>query len=100
MISSVTRFGTMALLAGVLLSSAPPASATLKPCYPALYGVGSGPTVNIAMKNAIKDWAQRALNAYGGTFAHYSDGEKVSRSCKETGGIVHCRIVVKPCKSG
>jgi hypothetical protein len=52
------------------------------------------------MKNAVKDWTLRVFNTYGGSFVHYSIGQKVARSCKETGGIVNCRITVKPCKSG
>ena len=62
--------------------------------------MGRGPTLDIAMKNAANDWAKRAFATYGGSFVHYSIAEKVARSCKETGGIVYCRITAKPCKSG
>ena len=99
MISSVTRLRATALFTSVLLSSAMPASATLKPCYPALAGVGRGPDMYTAMKKAIFSWRMNAQDAYGAYFDDYRLAEKLGRSCKETGGLFYCRITAQPCKS-
>jgi hypothetical protein len=100
MISSVIRLGATALLVSVLLSSAMPASATLKPCQNArTSGVGRGPTLDIAMKNAIQNWRINTEDAYGSYFNNYRLAENHVRHCNATGGLFYCRISSQPCKS-
>jgi hypothetical protein len=100
MISSATILGVTAMLASVLLSSAMPASATLKPCYAAVSGVGRGPTGAIAMNKAIQNWRINTEDAFGSYFADWSNAMNHGRSCKATGGLYYCRVHAKPCRSG
>jgi hypothetical protein len=100
MISLVTRLGATALLASALPLSVMPANATLKPCQQGrTFGAGSGPSLDIAMKNAIQNWRIRTEAAYGSYFADYGLAEKSGRDCHRVGGGSLCRVWAQPCQS-
>ena len=101
MISSVTRLGATALLASVLLSSTLPANATLKLCHQVVYGVGRGPTFDIAFSKAILNWRANTEDAYGAYFDYFRIADQAGRYCHpEPGtGTILCRVWGKPCKS-
>src|SRR5262245_9565861 len=99
MTGSITRLGAAALLT-ILLLSATPSSAVLKPCQGAwVSGAGSGPDMHSAMKHAVFNWRMNAQDAYGAYFDNYRLAEDKARHCNETGGLFYCRISAHPCKS-
>ncbi len=101
MIQSVTRIGATTLLTAVLLSSAAPASATLKLCQKVINGDGRGPTIEIAMQKAIFSWRMHAQDAYGSYYDNYRLSENKGRTChpQRGTGLIACQIWANPCKS-
>jgi hypothetical protein len=99
MIRSVTRLGTMALLAGILLSNAGPASAAHLACKEhATFGLGRGPDLDIAMSHAIQDWRVRTSQKYGAAYGYYYNAVNYGRHCSKKGLLTYCRVWADPCR--
>jgi hypothetical protein len=93
MISSVTKLGATALFAGVLLSSAIPASAST--CQ-RIYASGAGGDEEQAMANTYVNW-QRNAEARLGSYFH---GSGYSGNCRQNGELWHCRYMAPACVKG
>jgi hypothetical protein len=99
MMSSLTRFGGLALLAGVLLSSAVPAGTAHLACKQrATFGLGGGPDLGTAMTNAIQNWRMRTSAAHGAVYGNYYNALNYGRRCNRTGGLIYCRVWANPCR--
>lgn len=99
MVSSMTRFGTTALLVSVLLSSAMPARASHLACKQhSTYGLGRGSDLDIAMSNAIQNWRVKTSSAYGDPYSYWYNTVNPGRHCNEAGGLTYCRIWAFPCR--
>jgi hypothetical protein len=99
MMSSMIRFGALALLAGVLLSSAVPAGAAHLACKQhATFDLGRGPDLGTAMNNAIQNWRVRTSGAYGAAYGNYYNALNYGRRCNRTGGLTYCRVWANPCR--
>jgi hypothetical protein len=98
MISSMTRFGATALLAGGLLSSAVPAEAAHLACKPAIFGVGRGTNMDIAMNHAIENWRMKTASSYGGAYINWYNTLDRGRHCNGKSELIYCRVWANPCR--
>ena len=99
MIHPLARFGTTALLASVLLSSAMPARASHLACKQQVtYGLGRGTNLDIAMSNAVQNWRTKALSAHGDPYSNWYNTLSPGRHCNRTGGLTYCRVWAFPCR--
>ncbi len=99
MISSMTRFAATALFAGVLLSSAMPASAAHLACKPSsTFGIGRGPNLDVAMSHAIQNWRMRTAGEYGPDYSNWYNTLDKGRDCNVEGWLTYCRVWANPCR--
>jgi hypothetical protein len=96
---SVGRLSATALVAGMLISIAMPANASLAICQGRLDAVGRGPTPTIAFDKAKFRWSLETINTYGFSYAKWANAKDRVRSCKTTDGITYCRVHAEPCTS-
>lgn len=94
-------FAAISALAIVLAAAMLHAPATAQPnmlCKPSTGGHGVAPGKAIAKIKAKNHWSKLVTNAYGESWAQFSNAQDAGFKCRQTATLWGCALNAAPCK--